>query len=194
MLSLSLGDQRQQFLLFVKNKQLLRNLTLRLEGTKNYISRNERDLLIQMLIYSGCYNSPLILALRKSAKFYLSKAQRTQTLDFLRNFLKDNETSLDNPNPTSDEERFELLLDGRDLTHDAWKSLQDMGAFQCAVFSERRKVELVGTASDDSFYQSIVESWNFEKPKKYFLYSGNSSISMGKLDSRSECCMASVGV
>lgn len=179
--------QRKQFLEFVRKRKNLEELQSWLETSKKYISREDRKLLIRIVRYEKERRHLLgdidgLIRVFQSLN-YIPVNARSVMKSILSTFLSECKDNLDDPKPTTDEERFDLILDGLTVTKSALQQLRQLGIFSCGVRYGHRQLELMGTSPVEEFYRKTTEVWGFETPENYFLY-GEGSVPAGKLDAR----------
>eukprot|EP00981_Chlorochromonas_danica_P013990 scaffold7211_cov247-Ochromonas_danica.AAC.6 len=177
-------SRKNVFHLAMKKKRL-QELVLKLRSSKSYICRDDRELMKIALIHwqkhSSIDASMEIAALNASTRYHINRAIR-DTVAFWVEQLLGSEQLLD-VSPNNDDERFDSLVDEDGINVKSWTDMQTIGVVFCNVLHGRRMMELVGTSTANDFYDFLKSQWGFENPRRYFKYSGESSIPQGKSDS-----------
>jgi hypothetical protein len=99
----------------------------------------------------------------------------------LSNFFLECKADLDDPKPINDEERFDLVLDGLNVTTKSLDELRELGVFSCGVHFGHRQLDLMGTLLISEFNAKISDVWGFDSPENFFRY-GAGTVPVGKLD------------
>jgi hypothetical protein len=174
--TIEIGQERQRkhFLEFVRKRENFEELQSWLSTSKKYLSREDRNLLIRIVRYEKVRRHLLddvdgLIRVFQSLK-YIPVDARLVMKSILSTFLSECKDNLDDPRPTTDEERFDLILDGLTVTKSALQQLRQLGVFSCGVRYGHRQLELMGTSPAEEFYRKTTEVWGFETPEKYFLY------------------------
>lgn len=177
LLGLSINERREIFQL---RKQIseLESLVQVLGTKKKYISQDRRNVLINALKF--CHRHSLgipeidlrdtIEILRESNQIPLDSAFRAQVFQQITK-LMENFGDFERIIPQNDEERFDLMLEGRFLFEIYSQDLLDVGIVSVQGLTCDRKLKLAGTLPPGDFYSQVTSRWQFDNPSKHFLYS-----------------------
>jgi len=178
--------ERADLLRLARKKDDLARLRIHLKSSKSYISRSDRELMVlALLFYERRFSvnvAPLVRALQASTKHHIEKDMRIYIAAFIESLLAECTSEFDVISPQNDEERFDSMVEENNITPKVWQDMQEMGIILCNALPSRRKLELVGTESRDAFRAAVVSRWGFEHPFKYFKYTGDASVPVGKID------------
>lgn len=162
-----------------------------LQSTKNYIGREDRELLIFVLqLHQRRSKShgfteqidTLIDILRASTKNRVDSDSRRVILDVINSVLGDCASDLDNISPRNDDERFQMLLDNNKVLSEHQIHLRAMKVFMWEIHSSAKRMKLDGENDKEKFFADICSRYGFENPDKYFLYNGNASVPIGQME------------
>jgi hypothetical protein len=173
-------ERREIFRLMKKRKNLLL-LADFLTSTKKYISRENRNLLVDIFSFYQRYRGinidyELQDALRASTQKSIDVKTRGRIHDLIMEVLGHFSEDL---TPENDNERYFCMVDGNGMISECWDELRGMGIVLCNVLSHRRKFEVSGTTTADQFYSSVRSRWGFENPEKYFINFCQTSMPQG---------------
>lgn len=174
--------RRKLFIEFSRRKNELKEIQDWLPSKKKYLSPEKRDLTIKIIRYLS-QEIPLgevdcIINIFRSLS-YIPLEARTVMSEILKIFFEKYGLELDNPSPTSDVERFDLLCDGREVTREAFRQLCEWKVFTIWVLPYQKKIEIMGEMSPQEFYQKVSEKWSFQHAEEFFDY-GQGTIPEGK--------------
>lgn len=181
--SLSMQEQyyiardRMDLLSLTKNAAHIQTALDSLESHR-YTSSAERTLLANTLqIYQHRFGGDIsyeLHELHKTSRHIHNEARelmRTKIIELVYHC----KTAIDEFNPMTDRERFQLMVDGSSsIRTECWKELSALGAVMCQVFP--RKFKLMGTPPAEQFYAGVKERWGFVDPERYFEYTGGVSV------------------
>lgn len=178
--------ERSNLLLLARKKDELKYVVLLLKSNRKYISRDQRHLMAQALLFLQCRSfidlSPVIAILRTSSRHYITKEIRHSISALLEELLVRYASEFDNAHPENDQERLDAIIQENGITQDAWKGMIEMEVVSCHVLPFTRKMEVVGQKTKDDFFSHVTSRWGFENPSLYFRYTGGATIPAGKLD------------
>lgn len=181
-----LKKKRSNLLLLARKKDELKYFVTLLKSDRKYISRDQRDLMVQALLFLQWRNdidlSSVITVLRASTRHRITKEIRHSLSALLDELLVRYTSEFDNACPENDKERFDAMIEENGITQDAWEDMKEMKVVLCHVLPFTRKMEVVGQKTKEAFFSDVTSQWKFENPSAYFLYTGGATIPVGKLD------------
>jgi hypothetical protein len=169
-------NKRKNVFLLQKQKCNLEDLLEVLGGTKRYIHRDRRNLLIHALkfcrqhslLIDGLDHDKIIDILRESTINPLQSEVRSTLREQLAK-LMDYFGALETITPQNDDERFYIMLEARFLFGKYSQELLKIGIV-CVEGLTRHGLKLQGTLPAVDFYSRVTSLWQFDEPSKYFLY------------------------
>jgi hypothetical protein len=171
---------REELIELFKMKEALERLLETLGSTRTYFSRGEREKLVDALLIYGNVTDKNVnkdISQLRSTNGPIPSETRDQVYKKIKDLLELSKDELLSLTPQNDEERFALMVYDGSLVPKYRNELRTIGLIYCSV--RRRMIVILGAKPLPSF-ESIVKSWGFEEPSKYFDYTGNRPIPEGR--------------
>lgn len=177
--------ERREIFRLMKKKKTLLLLADFFKSTKKYISRDNRNLLVDIFSFYQRHRDikvdyELQGALLASSKNSIDAKTRERIYDLIMEVLGYFSEDI---TPEDDNERYFCMVDGYSIITEYWVELCGMGIVLCNVLPHCRKFEVSGTSTADQFYSSVKSRWGFINPEKYFTNYHQTSMPQGQLDS-----------
>lgn len=147
----------------------LRYLIQKLQSTKNYFSRHDRDVILLALRTCGeTVSSEVLSTLTAPTNLNIPTHLKNEISILVSNVL--NSGKLDKVEPIDDNQRFYRMVHGNEISSNGWNDMVTLGVTSCTVQGARKVIELRGIIPTPDFFDNIKKIWGFINPEHYFHY------------------------